>query len=444
MTEAMRIDSSGNVGVGTSSPSDSLSLGDGLSAGFNASSSGDTTRLRWRYTGTEYAWIERVNANGSLAFGVQGSEAMRIDSIGNLGLGVTPSAWLSTLSVLQFGGAGGIWSTSAATNNTSIGSNVYYNSSATPKYIGSDEATQYQQLDGEHIWRTAASGTAGNTISFSEAMRIDSSGRVGIGTSTPLEFNTTGSSFARLLTVYSSGTSSPYRGEIQLGNAATTDGQFVGGINFGSGASATTSNVISAIYGVTDGDNTTLGQGELHFYTAASGSSTERMRLDSAGNLLVGTTTSPSDTGTVVADGIYLGGTAAANLLDDYEEGTWTPVLTGATSGTYTFAGNNAYTKVGNQVTLWAEAVAANGTANFGTLVGNASITGLPFTPAVDAVASIYYYDYSGTGTPYALIIDGSTNINIRKFEATTANNTVDGGDIDGTNQIRLCITYQV
>jgi hypothetical protein len=91
-TERARIDSSGNLGVGTSSPSDPLSLGNGLSAGFNANSSGQTTRLRWRYTGTEYAWIERVHADGSMAFGVQSSERARIDSSGNLLVGTTSSS----------------------------------------------------------------------------------------------------------------------------------------------------------------------------------------------------------------------------------------------------------------------------------------------------------------------------------------------------------------
>jgi hypothetical protein len=40
----------------------------------------------------------------------------------------------------------------------------------------------YAQVDGSHRWSTAASGTAGNAISFSEAMRIDSSGNLLVGT----------------------------------------------------------------------------------------------------------------------------------------------------------------------------------------------------------------------------------------------------------------------
>jgi hypothetical protein len=55
-----------------------------------------------------------------------------------------------------------------------------------------------------------------------------------------------------------------------------------------------------------------------------------------------------------LSSGVYLGGTVAANLLDDYEEGTWTPTIRGSvTSGTYTYVANEgAYTKVGRMVSL--------------------------------------------------------------------------------------------
>jgi hypothetical protein len=88
----------------------------------------------------------------------------------------------------------------------------------------------------------------------------------------------------------------------------------------------------------------------MSFYT----NNTERGQFDATGNLLVGTTTSPSGSGQIVANGgVYLGGTGSANLLDDYEEGTFTPQLADATTGGNTATGAffaGSYTKIGRVV----------------------------------------------------------------------------------------------
>jgi hypothetical protein len=78
-----------------------------------------------------------------------------------------------------------------------------------------------------------------------------------------------------------------------------------------------------------------------------------------------------------LSGGVYLGGTGAANLLDDYEEGTWIPAITGTTgTPSVTYLNNGGrYTKIGNTVTL-----------SFGLRIdsisggsGTVRITGLPF-----------------------------------------------------------------
>jgi len=74
---------------------------------------------------------------------------------------------------------------------------------------------------------------------------------------------------------------------------------------------------------------------------------------------------------------IYLGGTAAANRLDDYEEGTWTPAIAGWTG---TFVGT--YTKIGNTVFYSMETGNLTGSGS-----GTLEITGLPFNP-VESQAS--------------------------------------------------------
>jgi hypothetical protein len=103
---------------------------------------------------------------------------MTLDASGNLGLGVTPSAW-SLYKAFQNGG------TSVADygggNNSIFGSNMYFDGSNF-KYISSYAASSYRMYTGKHEWNIAASGTAGNAISFTQAMTLDASGNLGIGT----------------------------------------------------------------------------------------------------------------------------------------------------------------------------------------------------------------------------------------------------------------------
>lgn len=91
--------------------------------------------------------------------------------------------------------------------------------------------------------------------------------------------------------------------------------------------------------------------------------------------------TSGAGTPTAVFGGSisFNGDTAAANQLDDYEEGTWTPNYYGdSTAGTVTYAGRGGtYTKIGNQVTAWFSILNYSVTGAAGNLI----IGGLPFTP---------------------------------------------------------------
>jgi hypothetical protein len=102
---------------------------------------------------------------------------------GNLGLGFTPSAWASGFTALQVKNAS-LWSTG---NDASLTANAYYDGS-NYRYIGSAAATRvYHNTDGSINWATAPSGTAGNAISFTQAMTLDASGRLGIGTTAPAQ-----------------------------------------------------------------------------------------------------------------------------------------------------------------------------------------------------------------------------------------------------------------
>jgi hypothetical protein len=186
----MTLDASGNLGIGTNSPT--FGLGTGLQiagAGYAALS------LKKGSAGTGHA-IDMVDSSNTLqfrigtnfagggnnllfAYGTTPTIGMMMDSSGNLGLGVTPSAWWSAIKPLQMSGNGFVGSVS---NQTYLGANFFYDSSANPVYVASAAASLYEQATGAHKWYTAPSGTAGNAISFTQAMTLDASGNLGVGT----------------------------------------------------------------------------------------------------------------------------------------------------------------------------------------------------------------------------------------------------------------------
>jgi hypothetical protein len=96
---------------------------------------------------------------------------------GNLGLGVTPSAWYNADNyvALQVGNAS-LFGRNSANSELYLGTNVFANSSGNTIYITSNFASRYEQRDGVHKWSTAPSGTAGNAITFTQAMTLTSGG----------------------------------------------------------------------------------------------------------------------------------------------------------------------------------------------------------------------------------------------------------------------------
>ena len=78
-------------------------------------------------------------------------------------------------------GARGVYATTSA--STQMGYNWYYDGAY--KYIAADTANRYYQNGGNHIWESASSGSANGAITWSEKMRIDSNGNVGIGKDNP-------------------------------------------------------------------------------------------------------------------------------------------------------------------------------------------------------------------------------------------------------------------
>jgi hypothetical protein len=107
-----------------------------------------------------------------------------------------------------------------------------------------------------------------------------------------------------------------------------------------------------------------------------------------------------------LSGGVYLGGTGAANKLDDYEEGTWTPVVntaSGFTAGITSWWGNQpTYTKVGNTVFLRAGFYFQNSGGNVSTSDYVRIDSGLPYTPASQVIASGAYYAFNTSNNAHA------------------------------------------
>jgi hypothetical protein len=190
-SEGMRLTSTG-LGIGTSSLDSAFRFGvygTNSSAVFQNSATGVTSSDGFAVGnfGTTTAYVYNYEAT-PLVFGTSGAEKMRLDSSGNLGLGVTPSAWgaLGYTKPIQLGNTGafiaGFTSSYTAQPRIVVGANSYFDDSADAwKYIQTNVATQYRQYNGQHQWHYAASGTAGNAITFTQAMTLDSSGNLLVG-----------------------------------------------------------------------------------------------------------------------------------------------------------------------------------------------------------------------------------------------------------------------
>ena len=170
----------------------------------------------------------------------------------NLGVGVTPSAWTPTYrKALQLNTYSAI-SGDSFFGLTDISTNAYESATGTFSYITSAPAADYRQdNNGKHIWLQAASGTANAAITFIQAMTLDASGNLLVGAT---------SADARVFAYSTTGTSLK---ALNPSNVA----QLLIGFN-------------NTSFNFMDADNNIF----------RSGNGTERARIDSSGNLLVGTT----------------------------------------------------------------------------------------------------------------------------------------------------------
>jgi len=264
--------SSGNVSVSTAT------VGAGTAAAPSITTTGDTN------TGIFFP------AADTIAFSEGGVESMRIDASGNMGLGVVPSAWDTNRRVFQFGGSGALWTSTSGNGTTFLSNNMYFDGTNF-RYLNTGGASYYALAsDGSYAWNTAASGTAGNTISFTQAMTLDASGNLGVGATSPsAKLQVDAPNFA-LATSYNT-LSSNFAVRTTTTQAANVGGEIALG-GYSNGTSGTTD--FARIHGKKE--NSTAGNvsGYLAFEVSNDGGPApyifERARIDSSGNLLVGTT----------------------------------------------------------------------------------------------------------------------------------------------------------
>ena len=306
-TQRLVIDSSGNVGIGDAAPSEKLNVagnvmlegGDQYLYLTNVGTGNSGIYIRGNTSGSYL----RSHSTGIFTWEVTGSEKMRLDSSGRLGIGTSsPQFNLQT----QNGG----FDDRGSNNGVAIRNNIYYSSG--DKYLTASGAASTQYFDGSGniiFYNTGTASTgAGNSVSLSERLRLDSSGRLLVGASTArskffnnsslysgklqvegtsestriisLVHNTSNSNFPIFVLGKSRGTSAGSHTVVQNGDG-------LGSLSFqgADGSELVEAASIKSEVDGTPGSNDMPGR--LVFSTSADGASstTERMRIDKAGQI---------------------------------------------------------------------------------------------------------------------------------------------------------------
>jgi hypothetical protein len=324
-SEQMRLTSTG-LGIGTSSPAQKLHVennansstwmkvantntGSGAAAGVlftnNGGDLGALSLTSSANSPSNSLFLRSLSTN-TLTLGTNNTVQATLDSSGNLGLGVTPSAWGGNYKAFQIQSTGrSLAATGAGAGDLTLAFNAIYDSTDSRwEYAGTgDAAVRYSQTGaGIHAWYNAAVGTAGNAITFTQAMTLDASGNLGIGATANLtaKLNFPSADSGEVINIYSN--------SVAAGRSGI--GKYSGETRY------------------------YCGSGDIFTWVNGGPSGTERARIDSSGNLMVGQT---SATGKMSVTGTGSGNTGifAVNATDTSSTFVWAQqsFLAGQTSG---------------------------------------------------------------------------------------------------------------
>jgi hypothetical protein len=146
-----------------------------------------------------------------------------------------------------------------------------------------------------------------------------------------------------------------------------------------------------------------------------------------------------------LSGGVYLGGTGAANLLSDYEEGTWTPTLEFGNANTgITYATQAGYyTKVGNLVT----ATCYLQLSNKGSSVGSAELEGLPFTSS-NETAAFFPATFrprliSFADTMIGYVFNNTTTLGLEEVTNAGVQTAITNADFQNGSNFMVTVSYR-
>jgi hypothetical protein len=259
-TNTLYVDATNNrVGIGTATPSTPLHVvgiarTGGVQVNTSALVGGMFSVADWLGSGSSLDMAISAYApsgGGNITFYTNGgsTERMRLDASGNLGLGVTPSAWNSSWKALQLGTVASLWANASNNSGLYIGSNYYYAADGNRKYLVNGAATELGLSSNGGIFvGIAASGTAGNNVTFTQAMTLDASSNLSL------------------------------LGSFTIGNAGVSSGVI---------------NSADSMFFNIDSDNSDPTNANVFAWgkDASTTGSTRLMTLDASGNLGVGVTT---------------------------------------------------------------------------------------------------------------------------------------------------------